>query len=159
MNPMTGLPMVGSVPTATPGVPTANLLALLGMQQQGMGLMNQPGIGLPGSPMMPGLGGIPGISMMPAPDLAAHMMQTFTPKPEDAPCVIFVGNLIAGITGDQLKQFFGSPLYHVPTASCAHPCAQCLPCPPVPFRLATALGLPCKVWGASAANPLASAFS
>lgn len=137
MNPQNGLPTIGlgtAVPTASPGVPTANLLALLSMQQQqGLGVINQHSIGLPGAPMTPlimGSGGIPGVSMMPQPDLAAHMMQTFTPKPEDAPCVIFVGNLLAGITGDQLKQFFGSLFLKFASP---HRILLCASSSPVPF--------------------------
>ena len=59
--------------------------------------------------------GLPGMvghalsrSVMPPPELVALMMSTFTPRPEEASCCIYVGNLVASITGDQLKQFFGA---------------------------------------------------
>jgi len=52
--------------------------------------------------------GLPGMVVMPPPELVALMMSTFTPKPEEASCCIYVGNLVASITGDQLKQFFGA---------------------------------------------------
>jgi hypothetical protein len=101
---------LGNIPM-TNGVPTANLIALLHLQQQQQGTLGALGQGIPGvsptpvqAPLVPGLIGLG----TPPPELAALMMSTFTPRPVDSPCTIYVGNLTAGITSDQLKQFFGS---------------------------------------------------
>jgi hypothetical protein len=106
---------MGQIPM-TNGVPTANLVALLQLQQR-QGL--QAGVGIPGmlppgllgaappAPMLGLSGLLPGMMVPPA-ELAALMMSTFTPKPENQSCTIYVGNLAAGITSDQLSQFFGS---------------------------------------------------
>lgn len=114
MNP--GFPVVsgglglgmGNIPM-TNGVPTANLIALLHLQQQqGLQTIQQQAGGIMGMPGQIGIPGMPGIGMMPPPELAALMMSSFTPKPEEAPCTVYVGNLISGITSDQLNKFFGS---------------------------------------------------
>jgi len=93
---------MGNIPM-TNGVPTANLIALLHLQQQ-QGLQTIQQQVYPGQ--MPGV--MPGLATMPPPELGALMMSGFTPKPEEAPCVVYVGNLISGITSDQLNKFFGS---------------------------------------------------
>ena len=116
---------MGQIPM-TNGVPTANLVALLQLQQR-QGL--QAGVGIPGmlppgllgaappAPMLGLSGLLPGMMVPPA-ELAALMMSTFTPKPENQSCTIYVGNLAAGITSDQLSQFFGS---WPPACPCAAP--------------------------------------
>ena len=108
----------------TNGGTTTNLLALLHLQQQrGMQVIQQQqAMNMGGLMTMtsPGIMGLPGMvghalprSVMPPPELVALMMSTFTPRPEEASCCIYVGNLVASINGDQLKQFFGASCGHV----------------------------------------------
>ena len=115
---------MGQIPM-TNGVPTANLVALLQLQQRqglqaGVGML-PPGLlgAAPPAPMLGLSGLLPGMMVPPA-ELAALMMSTFTPKPENQSCTIYVGNLAAGITSDQLSQFFGSCPLACPSAAPWH---------------------------------------
>jgi len=67
----------------------------------------------------------PALSLLPRPELAAHMMTSFTPKPAETPCLVYVGNLILSITEEQLHQFFGSPSLCPSPASRAAVCLAC----------------------------------
>ena len=96
-------------------VPSSNLIPLLQQQHRLQLIQQQQTTNMGGLMTMtsPGIMGLPGMVVMPPPELVALMMSTFTPKPEEASCCIYVGNLVASITGDQLKQFFGASCGHV----------------------------------------------